>query len=320
MEIRGTSGGTTLSTDATLSGLALVDGNGNDIPLDTMFASDDHEYEATVVNDIDTVTLTATKNDSNAMVVITNDDDTSTPDEAELSLNVGSNTLTLTVTAEDGNTELTYTITVERAAIPTLVSNTNQTSIGDSAHFHAQIFETGANADGYTVSEVDVYLVSGSGRSTSVKIRENNSSDRPGDLVATLTNPGTLTSNRLNTFTAPAATTLAASKTYWITTNEGISSNRANVGRVGGTGETGEPGWSIGDDSLFRAAETSNWSTSGNSLMIEIRGTTGGYTASTDATLSGLALVDVTTTTPSHWPSSPMITSTRCLWSTGSTL
>ena len=286
-------GPTTASTDATLSGLALVEGatGGETIDLTPVFDAETITYTASVANGIDAVKLTATKNDGNAMVVITNDDDTSTPDEAELSLNVGSNTLTVTVTAED-TTELTYTITVERAAIPTLVSNTNQTSIGDSAHFHAQIFETGANADGYTVSEVDVYLVSGSGRSTSVKIRENNSSDRPGDLVATLTNPGTLTSNRLNTFTAPAGTTLAASKTYWITTNEGISSNRANVGRVGGTGETGEPGWTIGDDSLFRAAETSSWSTSGNSLMIEIRGTTGGYTASTDATLSGLALVD----------------------------
>ena len=155
-----------------------------------------------------------------------------------------------------------------------------------------QSVEAGANADGYTVSEVDVYLVSGSGRSTSVSIRENNASDKPGALVATLTNPGTLTSNSLNTFTAPAGTTLAASKTYWITTNEGISSNRANVGRVGGGGQIGEPGWTIGNDSLFRTAETSDWDTSGNILMIEIRGTSGGYTASTDATLSDLALED----------------------------
>ena len=89
------------------------------------------------------------------------------------------------------------------AAIPTLVSNTDQTSIGSSANFHAQSFETGAAADGYTVSEVDVYLVSGSGRSTSVSIREDDGGE-PGDLVATLTNPGTLTANSLNTFTASA--------------------------------------------------------------------------------------------------------------------
>ena len=167
-------------------------------------------------------------------------------------------------------------IGIRGTAVPTisLVSNTYQTSTGSSASFHAQLFETGANADGYTVSEVDVYLVSGSGRSTTVKIREDDGSGEPGTLVATLTNPGTLTANSLNTFKAPAGTTLAASKTYWITTNEGISSNRATVARVGGNDETGEPGWSIGNDSLFRTAEGSTaWSTSGDSLMIEIRGT-----------------------------------------------
>ena len=37
---------------------------------------------------------------------------------------------------------------------------------------------------------------------TSVKIRENNADNEPGDLVATLTNPGTLTADSLNTFLA----------------------------------------------------------------------------------------------------------------------
>ena len=273
--IRGTSGGTTtLSTDATLSGLALEDGNGNAIPLDTDFASDDYEYQVSVANGIDAVKLTATKSDSNATVVITDDDDVTTPDEAELDLSVGSNTLTVTVTAEDTSTELTYTVTVERAAaIPTLVSNTYQTEVGSSSSFFAQPFETGANPDGYTVSEVDVYLVSGSGRSTSVKIREDDGSDEPGDLVATLTNPDTLTANSLNTFTASPGIRLDASTTYWISVNEGITSNRATVARVSGWDETGEPGWSIGNDHLFRADESSSWSESINVLKIAIKGT-----------------------------------------------
>ena len=294
IEIRGTTGGFTASTDATLSDLALEDGDSNAIPL--AFASDDYEYGVSVENGIDSVVLTVTKNDANAMVVITNDDDqTGSPEEAVLGLLVGSNTLTVTVTAEDGSTTQTYTVNVERAAaIPTLVSNTNQTSIGDSASFLAQSFETGTNVDGYTVSEVDIHLVDVSGRSTSVKIRENNASDRPGTLVATLTNPRTLAADSINTFTAPADTVLAADTTYWITANEGISSNRANVARVGNGGQIGEPGWAIGDDSLFRTAETSNWGTSGNILMIEIRGTSGGFTASTDATLSDLALEGAT--------------------------
>ena len=102
--IKGTTGGYTASTDATLSGLALEDGDGNEtIDLTPAFDADDYRpTTASVVNGIDAVTLTATKNDSNATVAITGDTTTTTPDEAELSLNVGSNTLTVTVTAEDG--------------------------------------------------------------------------------------------------------------------------------------------------------------------------------------------------------------------------
>ena len=82
--------------------------------------------------------------------------------------------------------------------------------------------------DGYTVSEVDIRLIDEtSGKSTSVKIRKNNADNEPGDLVATLTNPGTLTADSLNTFTAPDVITLDASTTYWLTVNEGISSDRA---------------------------------------------------------------------------------------------
>ena len=68
-----------------------------------------------------------------------------------------------------------------------------------------------------------------SGKSTSVKIRENNADNEPGDLVGTLTNPGTLTSDKFNTFTAQPVITLAASTTYWITVNEEISSDRVFV-------------------------------------------------------------------------------------------
>ena len=48
-----------------------------------------------------------------------------------LDLSVGSNTLTVTVTAQDGNAELTYTVTVTRHTADTLVSNTHLTPTGD---------------------------------------------------------------------------------------------------------------------------------------------------------------------------------------------
>ena len=112
-------GGTTIiptSSDATLSGLALADSDGNTISLNPGFAKETATYTASVANGIETVTLTATKNDSNATVVIASDDNTGTPGVAELDLIVGPNTLTVTVTAEDGTTTQPYTITVTRAA------------------------------------------------------------------------------------------------------------------------------------------------------------------------------------------------------------
>ena len=163
----------TLSADATLSALALEGADGGEpITLSPAFDADTETYTAVVVNRIDTVKLTATKNDDNAMVVITNDDDqTGSPEEAILDLNVGSNTLTVTVTAQDGTATLTYTVTVERHTADTLVSNTHLSATDFfSVSFLAQSFETGANAGGYTVSEVDIRFADVIGRSTTVKI------------------------------------------------------------------------------------------------------------------------------------------------------
>ena len=262
----------TISDDAKLSDLALEGADGGEtIDLSPAFAAETDTYTAAVVNRIDAVKLTAAKNDDNAMVVITDDDDIGTPEEAVLDLSVGSNTLTVTVTAQDG-TPLTYTVTVERHTANTLVSNTHLSANASTTSFTAQSFETGANTGGYTVSEVDMRLGLASGRSASVKIRED-ADNEPGDLVATLTNPGTLTDNSLNTFTAPAGTTLAASTTYWITVNEGISSNRASVDYAEGNGETGETGWSIGNDRLSRINETDSWHTATSSLLMTIKGT-----------------------------------------------
>ena len=127
-----------------------------------------------------------------------------------------------------------------------LVGNTDRTSSGGTDAFGAQRFETGANTGantgGFTISEVEVGLSSASGKSTSVRIREEaNGEPATGDPVAELTNPGTLTSDSLNTFTAPAGTTLAASRTYWITFNEEVTGTRANVTLTASADDTGQP-------------------------------------------------------------------------------
>ena len=167
-------------------------------------------------------------------------------------------------------------IAIKGTAIPptTLVSNTHLSTSLNTNNLLAQSFATGANLDGYTVSEVDIRFGFTSGKSTTVKIRKNNADNEPGDLVATLANPGTLTADNLNTFTAQPVITLAASTTYWLTVNEGFSSiDRAAVQADAGNDQTGETGWSIGDDRLFRNIETNDWQTSTSSLLMTIKGT-----------------------------------------------
>ena len=159
-----------------------------------------------------------------------------------------------------------------------------------SSHFQAQSFETGADTGGYTITEVQIRLRTvNSGNTTSVTIREDGSS-APGNLVATLMNSATLTGSALNTFTAPANTTLDAGTTYWISVSEGVS-NRVTLATTAGNGETG---WSIGNGRLWRASETSNWQSESANLVMVIKGSVVTTTVSDDATLSALTVNDGT--------------------------
>ena len=99
-----------LSTDATLSGLAL-----SGIDFGT-FASVTTSYTATVANSVSETTVTPTVNHSGASYVIRLDGVTDS--DGTLALQVGSNVITVVVTAEDGDTTKTYTVTVTRSEPP----------------------------------------------------------------------------------------------------------------------------------------------------------------------------------------------------------
>ena len=191
-----------------------------------------------------------------------------------------------------------------QTTLTTFISNTSApVEISANAFYQAMSFETGT-AGSYTLSEVDVYLLDATGLSTSVNIRENNSSDEPGDLVGTtLTNPASLTSNSLNTFTH-SGITLAAGTTYWVSVNEGIDdvNDRATVGRAeisnSNSNTTGETGWSFVSARLYRSTAMGSWAPdSATTLLMAVRGTT---TLSTDATLSSLRLLNITLSPPVH--------------------
>ncbi len=111
-----------VSTDATLSALALKDASNNAVTLSPAFASATTSYNATVANSVSQIKVEPTANDSNADIKYLDDSDTTLPDYDtstavfDFDLDVGSNVVKVKVTAEDSSTTEIYTVTVTRQA------------------------------------------------------------------------------------------------------------------------------------------------------------------------------------------------------------
>ena len=156
----------------------------------------------------------------------------------------------------------------------TFISNSAQSSTTNSPAIRGTAFTTGTGT--YTLSSVGVQTGPASSSTTpSVQIY-GDTSGLPGTLVATMTNPGTITENVLNIFTAPANTTLSASTTYWlVTSNSATSDGRGFRARLVGNDNLDSgtaTGWTIGGG----ASKTNNaaaWGTSSFRIRLQIRGT-----------------------------------------------
>ena len=121
------SGGGTLSDDATLTSLEFYTADGIDEDLVTLTPAFDAEttaYTAAVANGFRFASIVnIVRGHSGASVVVTDafasyDLDTTDDRTDDLELAVGENTITVEVTAADGNTTITYTLVVTRAAAP----------------------------------------------------------------------------------------------------------------------------------------------------------------------------------------------------------
>ena len=102
-------GTTTLSTDATLTDLAL-----SGVTLAPTFVSATEDYTATVVNAVMQTTVTATPTHSGATVAFKDGADNALTNPVTLA--VGANVIKAVVTAQDMTTMKTYMVTVTRAA------------------------------------------------------------------------------------------------------------------------------------------------------------------------------------------------------------
>ena len=103
------------SSDATLSALAVNDGNA-DLTLSPAFAPGTTSYAASVANSVATVTVSATANHASARVGIAPADAASGMTGHQVLLSEGTNEITVTVTAEDDSTQA-YRVTVTRAEV-----------------------------------------------------------------------------------------------------------------------------------------------------------------------------------------------------------
>ena len=183
----------------------------------------------------------------------------------------------------------------------TLVSNLDRLStLKPAAGIYAQGFRTGAHTAGYTIRNVQVRLAAGSVTSstkTSVLIRQERNGE-PGALATALTTQMPLVDG-VNTFAAPANTTLNPQTNYFITVNEATPTRtcyerpptlisdqtifcmyegtpvdqRAVYEFTGRREQSGADGWSIDDKRLYKNHLSQDWGTSDRIfLFISVNG------------------------------------------------
>ncbi|WP_169306626.1 cadherin-like beta sandwich domain-containing protein [Cohnella pontilimi] len=128
------------SSNANLSNLTISVGT-----LSPAFASGTTSYTASVANSVSSIAITPTVADSTASVKVNGNAATS-GSAVTVPLAVGANTITVLVTAQDGTTQKTYTVTVNRAAS----SNANLKSLTISSGTLTPAFASGTTS--YTAS------------------------------------------------------------------------------------------------------------------------------------------------------------------------
>ena len=186
-----------------------------------------------------------------------------------------------------------------------LVSNLgqdNDNALNPVGQPQAQQFTTGDNAAGYDLDSVEIPVGDYENVVVTVSLYSD-SSGEPGSSIFNFTNPTSgITADAVNTFTAPANTTLAGSNTPYFIVVSGANdpdetTNRLRIGTTftnsedsgGATNAVGDADWEIGDRSHFQSG--GSWGDGSSELKIRLNGTAksggGTPTLSTDATLSG---------------------------------
>ena len=160
----------------------------------------------------------------------------------------------------------------------TLISNENQTPRSDfgvaSQSSTYQLFTTGSNPGGYTLTSVDIVSADGEGDDFTMEIC-GTSGGNPNETCTALTAPGSFAAGTL-TFTASPAISLSMGTTYALKTTGGENGLTLASVNTGGEDAGGAAGWSIADSAVYNLAGT--WRDQTSELVITIKGTVGGGT------------------------------------------
>ena len=87
-------------------------------------------YTVSVTNAVSSITFTPTAADAAATITVNGTPVNSGQQSGSISLNVGTNTVNVVVTAEDSTTTKTYTVTVNRAAKPSISGTISESGMG----------------------------------------------------------------------------------------------------------------------------------------------------------------------------------------------
>ena len=276
------------STDAKLSGLALIDpADGSAVPVRPAFSPTQLSYTAAVEFRVEQVTVDPTRNQDGARVQYLDAVDAAIPDAdtdidgKQVSLERGENVIKVKVTAQDATTTKTYTLAVTRKE-PILVSNTGEAvstipgPVGGLSW--AQAFNTGTNLGGYNLEGVGLEMAAGPGEPAKfvVTIRESGQSrwSPPTDtIVYTLTNPAAFTANSVNTFAAPAGAELDAATQYFVHLAYSGAEPYPTVYFMDGGGEdiSDAASWTIDNGAFFNSG--GEWEVFSPEIRLQVKGT-----------------------------------------------
>ena len=181
---------------------------------------------------------------------------------------------------------LTLPLQAQAQTAITLVSNTGQGADNDAGgtRDRAQVFTTGSNSDGYTLSSVNIISEDLEGDDATVSVCTVDGSGYPTTTCTPLTAPTGFAAGTL-TFTASPSMTLARNTTYSVLIGTPGGETLLLDSTTSDDDTGGGAGWSLDNSYDFKNA-SNVWGTisNGQSFRITIKGTLGTTTTNTLAT------------------------------------